>query len=200
MRTADPSRTAERRRQILDAALACFQEKGFHGAAMSAICKKAKMSPGHLYHYFSSKEDLIEAISEEDSENAVEKIGEVLESDNAFQALLNKTSAIWDKEGRSIHGALNAEIMAEATRNPRIAAIVHARQKRIHARINEVLMTAQEQGQIDPDIDTSSFACIVFGLASGLILSAEVNPDFDRQRATESFRLTLQRTLQRKLS
>ncbi|MBK1879700.1 TetR/AcrR family transcriptional regulator [Pelagicoccus mobilis] len=48
MRSVDPTLVSERRRQILEAALFCFREKGFHGASMSSICKKAQMSPGHL--------------------------------------------------------------------------------------------------------------------------------------------------------
>ncbi|QYU68460.1 TetR/AcrR family transcriptional regulator [Leptolyngbya sp. 15MV] len=49
----------KRRRQILDAALRCFRESGFRGASVSDICKVAGMSPGHLYHYFPSKEAIV---------------------------------------------------------------------------------------------------------------------------------------------
>lgn len=35
-----------KRRQILDAAMHCFIEKGFHSTSTAEICKAAGMSPG----------------------------------------------------------------------------------------------------------------------------------------------------------
>jgi hypothetical protein len=37
-----------RRRQIVDAAAACFSQRGFHQTTMQDICKQAALSPGRL--------------------------------------------------------------------------------------------------------------------------------------------------------
>lgn len=55
-------KAAQRREEILDAAIRSFREKGFHAASMSSIAKAFGMSAGHIYNYFDSKEDIIEAI------------------------------------------------------------------------------------------------------------------------------------------
>lgn len=55
-------KAAQRCEEILDAAIRCFREKGFHAASMSSIAKAFGMSAGHIYNYFDSKEDIIEAI------------------------------------------------------------------------------------------------------------------------------------------
>jgi AcrR family transcriptional regulator len=47
---------------ILAAALELISEQGFHGTPMSQIAKKADVSIGIIYHYFSGKEDLINAL------------------------------------------------------------------------------------------------------------------------------------------
>ena len=47
------------RRRILDAAASCFTRLGFHGASMQEICAAAEMSPGALYRYFPSKDQLL---------------------------------------------------------------------------------------------------------------------------------------------
>ena len=47
-----------RRRQILAAAQSVFSDKGFSGATMEDIARKAELSPGTLYLYFKNKEDL----------------------------------------------------------------------------------------------------------------------------------------------
>ena len=54
-RKRDPIQTQDR---ILAAALAEFARRGFDGARVEAIAKRAKTSKNLLYHYFGSKEDL----------------------------------------------------------------------------------------------------------------------------------------------
>jgi AcrR family transcriptional regulator len=57
--------TEDRRTQILEAALKVFAAKGFKGATNQDIAKEAGISPGLLYWYFKSKEDLFFAILED---------------------------------------------------------------------------------------------------------------------------------------
>src|ERR687892_1283375 len=56
---------AARRRQILDAALVCFSRRGFHQTSMQAIFEESGLSPGAVYRYFKSKEEIVEAIATE---------------------------------------------------------------------------------------------------------------------------------------
>jgi AcrR family transcriptional regulator len=51
----------ERRRQILEAALAVFSRKGFHAANVSDVAAEAGVSQGTIYWYFESKEELLNA-------------------------------------------------------------------------------------------------------------------------------------------
>ncbi|ABW66267.1 TetR/AcrR family transcriptional regulator [Desulfosudis oleivorans] len=51
-----------RQRQIIEAALACFTEKGFPATSIADICKKAGASTGSVYHHFKSKGRLAAAI------------------------------------------------------------------------------------------------------------------------------------------
>jgi AcrR family transcriptional regulator len=55
----------ERRRQIMEAALPVFAEKGFKGATNRDIAERAHIAPGLIYHYFANKEDLFNAILED---------------------------------------------------------------------------------------------------------------------------------------
>ena len=54
-----------RRAQILNAAIICFARQGFHRATMHDIVEQSKLSPGAIYNYFGSKEEIIEAIANE---------------------------------------------------------------------------------------------------------------------------------------
>lgn len=51
----------ERRRQILQAALKVFSQRGFHAANVSDVAAEAGVSQGTIYWYFESKEDLLTA-------------------------------------------------------------------------------------------------------------------------------------------
>ena len=52
----------DKRRRILDAALTTFAERGYHGTAVPEVAQAAKVSTGTLYHYFASKELLVNEV------------------------------------------------------------------------------------------------------------------------------------------
>lgn len=54
--------TDKRRREIIDAALACFTELGFVDCTMADIRRKSGASNGSVYHHFKSKEQLAAAV------------------------------------------------------------------------------------------------------------------------------------------
>ena len=52
-----------RKQEIVECALKIFCEKGYDGATINDIVKKAKCSHGLFYHYFDSKKAIFEAVS-----------------------------------------------------------------------------------------------------------------------------------------
>lgn len=61
-RRGRPPERADRKESILAAALACFVERGFHGTAIPQIAERADIAAGTIYHYFDSKEALVNAL------------------------------------------------------------------------------------------------------------------------------------------
>jgi TetR/AcrR family transcriptional regulator, repressor of fatR-cypB operon len=57
-----PPERPDRRESIMDAALACFVDRGFYGTAMPEIAEKAGIASGTIYHYFENKEALVNAL------------------------------------------------------------------------------------------------------------------------------------------
>jgi AcrR family transcriptional regulator len=62
MPKVDDAHFAARRRQILDAAAACFAREGFHRTSMQDIVRESGVSAGLVYRYFTGKDDMIAAI------------------------------------------------------------------------------------------------------------------------------------------
>lgn len=59
-----PSNTAERRGQIVQAALQVIAQTGPDGASIQAIAKQAGLSPGLLHHHFGGKAEILHALLE----------------------------------------------------------------------------------------------------------------------------------------
>ncbi len=55
----------ERREEIIKAARELFHSKEYDKATMQELMKTLKIAKGTIYHYFSSKEDLLEAVVED---------------------------------------------------------------------------------------------------------------------------------------
>ena len=57
-----PADHPDRRAQILEAALDCFVDRGFYGTSIPEIAERADIAAGTIYHYFESKEALVNAL------------------------------------------------------------------------------------------------------------------------------------------
>jgi AcrR family transcriptional regulator len=55
-------KTTDKSEAILDAALQLFVERGFHGTAVPLVAERAGVSAGTIYHYFESKEALVNTL------------------------------------------------------------------------------------------------------------------------------------------
>ncbi len=63
-RAASPEVAADRKKQILKAAVEVFAERGFHRTRVSDIAKRAGVAYGLIYHYFDSKDDVLNSLFE----------------------------------------------------------------------------------------------------------------------------------------
>jgi TetR/AcrR family fatty acid metabolism transcriptional regulator len=62
MATARAQAAADKRRAILDAAVRVFARQGFHGCRVSDIAEEARVAYGLVYHYFDSKEEVLDTL------------------------------------------------------------------------------------------------------------------------------------------
>ena len=91
-RPAEAAENAEtaKRRQIIEGARQVFLAQGFDAASMNDIARKAGVSKGTLYVYFKSKEDLFEAIAEQQCHFQAERVFELDPADPDVAATLTK--------------------------------------------------------------------------------------------------------------
>lgn len=176
----DAAQRARRRcEQILEAAAACFRRRGFHAASMAEISREAGMSVGHIYHYFSSKEAIIEAIVERDQQEILAVDSGIRSQPDPAQAFVDHAPRGLDRILDNANGPLLLEVLAEAARNPSIAAKVRDADAEVRRRIGETLAAAVD-GQAPPD-DLQGRLEVLGALFGGLMIRAVRNPELDRE-------------------
>jgi AcrR family transcriptional regulator len=79
-----------KRRQIIEGARAVFLSQGFDAASMNDIARAAGVSKGTLYVYFKDKEQLFEAIIDEECVVQAEGIFELDHNDHDVEAVLTR--------------------------------------------------------------------------------------------------------------
>lgn len=132
-------RAEARRARITEAARALFIGNGFHATGVAQIAKASGIAVGQIYRDFEAKEDIVAAIVEGDCYAFLERecLGRAIAAGDEAMVWT------WIRQffrPAAVRGAepLFAEIIAEATRNPRIAAIF----ARKHEDVTETMLAA----------------------------------------------------------
>jgi TetR/AcrR family transcriptional repressor of uid operon len=197
VRKVDRAKYDEKLRQILEAAEGCFRRDGFRGASIGDICAAARMSPGHLYHYFDSKEAIIEALFELRLERAAATFVDLTLTPN--KDLITAISEGLDrvlKDVRAHGSSLDLEMSAESARNPTIAKIASRADRGVRSLLSRLVRQGQERGQIDPGLDPDLVAAVVHSIFFGLNrLGAVRDPAFDVNAALDILKLLMERFL-----
>jgi AcrR family transcriptional regulator len=162
-----------RRRQIVDAAIVCFARDGFHRATMHDICREAGLSPGAVYSYFSSKDELIEAIADERHTREAEYMARAHEAGGGLEGLRTfgrlSFGSLADPDERR-RRRLGVQVWAEAVLNPAIRKIIMRGIDRGREVTALLIREAQERGELPPELDPDSMARVMLALFQGLIL------------------------------
>ena len=181
----DPSRAEARRQQILAAAAQCFREHGFHGASISQISRIAGMSAGHIYHYFENKEAIIAAIVEQDLESLLQMTGELRAACDVRQALIARAAKGVAEQLDPQTAGLKLEIVAEASRNPRVAEIVRNADAASRQSLGETIrIVRQRAGHQDDEASIAGMIEVLATLFEGLLLRTLRHPQLDHAQLT----------------
>lgn len=176
-----PETQQARRERILDAAEICFARAGFHRCTMQDICKAAGISPGALYVYFASKEELIAGIVDRDRAKLASQLAELAHAPDLLSALagLGEHYAVEEPQYKRV---LGIEIGGEATRNPTVAATFRSVDAYCRQSFEQVFERARQDGKIKPQDDPHTLAEVVSLIGDGLFWRRAVDPDFDAHK------------------
>lgn len=195
-RRSDPERAQSRRSQVLQAAAVCFARSGFHGASMSEISKEAGMSAGHIYNYFESKEAIIMAFVDLESEHVGAQLRELGSKDDPLQAMIDDAPRHIDENLDPQFFQLPMEMFAEAARNPKIAAALRATDVAAMAEFRPIIKRERERRglPVDDELLDGRINTMV-ALFHGLPIRALHRPNIDRNSLVEGYRVAMKALL-----
>jgi len=170
-----------RRSEILDAAIGCFSREGLHRTTMKDIVRKSKLSPGAIYNYFRSKEEIIGAIAARRQKTERQIVLEAIGSGPRATALERVRDAFLeglDSPKERLRRRVSVQLWAEAQRSPEIRKIVRRSFEEPRRLLSEILAEAQKRGEVAKRVDRDALASFVIALFHGLVLQREWNSEF----------------------
>ncbi|WP_157670966.1 TetR/AcrR family transcriptional regulator [Chitinibacter sp. GC72] len=180
-----------RRLQVLDAAAACFRLAGFHAASMASIAKAAGMSVGHIYHYFANKEAIISAIIDREQHKQLQVIHMLLRAENTIEALIEHAEQGLADSLDLSNSALNFEMIAEASRNPKVAEMLQASNRVLHEFGKDIITKARADLPALSEEDNNARCDLIISLFDGLSMRAISNPRLNTQAVLPALQRTI---------
>jgi AcrR family transcriptional regulator len=171
-----------RRRQILDAARACFIRKGFYETSMQDVFAESGLSAGAVYRYFKSKDDLVKAIATEGEERLTRFLEQILDED--------PLPPLDEIVGRFADFALTLtapdgilriapHAWAAAMHNPDITVAVQELIRSIRTWLFKIVERQRDEGRLPPDVDVEAVGTTLSFAMPGFVLARLLMGDVD---------------------
>jgi AcrR family transcriptional regulator len=189
-----PEEVEHRRREIIEAARSCFLRGGFHQTTTDEICHEAAITPGGLYHYFGSKEEIISAVIEDAARSTVENLKRTAEASGDVRSAVDALGSLFFQWARDpeLDGLtrLNVEIWAEMLRNEKLAEITRGSRAIRRQWLESLIRQAKSEGVYAEQVDPRGLADLIMAIFDGLRLGRLLWPDgFDLEGALQSLLL-----------
>jgi TetR/AcrR family fatty acid metabolism transcriptional regulator len=176
----------ERRRQILDAAVRAFAKKGYHACRVSDIAEEAGVAYGLVYHYFESKDAVLESIFREMWGMMVGAINAVEQIEESPREQLRKSCAIVLRTWRDYPDVVRVLVREVARSGEQLQREVEEIAHAFEA-IQRIVERGQKEKVFRDDVSPHLAAWIVYGaleeILTGWVLGRLPGEDDDIREA-----------------
>jgi len=157
----------EKRRQILEAAVRVFAHKGFHTSRVGDIAEEAGVAHGLLYHYFDSKDQLLETVFHENWSVLLDRIRAVEQTDEPAAEQLRHVALIILRTWKHQPDVVRV-VVREIARSPEIQQQIGELVGPVDT-IKRIIERGQLEGEFRSDIDAEFAAAIFYGGIDALL-------------------------------
>jgi len=178
-------RTTDRRRELVDAAVRVFARDGFHGSRVGDIAEEAGVAHGLLYHYFRSKDEVLETIFRETWSVLVSDTKRIEDSGVALREQLRRFARIYLGSWLMTPELIRV-LVREVARSPDVGNRV-AEIRELFLALQRMIEAARERGEVRADCDAQIAAWAVYGaleeILTGWVLGQLPSEEEDVERA-----------------
>jgi AcrR family transcriptional regulator len=178
-------RTTDRRRELVDAAVRVFAREGFHSARVGDIAEEAGVAHGLLYHYFRSKEEVLETIFRETWQLLVADTQRIADANVPLREQLRRFARIY-LGSWLVTPELIRVLVREIARSPEVGARVDE-VAGLFVVLRRMIESAKERGEVRADCDGRIAALAFYGaleeILTGWVLGQLPGEEDDVERA-----------------
>ena len=179
----------DKRRMILDAAVRVFARQGFHHCRVSDVADEAGVAYGLVYHYFNSKEEILNTLFLERWQIMLDAIGEIDARDIPSREKLRSVAGFIIDSYRHDPDLMKV-IIVEVTRAANSFGAIHlAEIRKAYEGIAAIVEVAREDGSFKSDIPSEFAAMCFYGaieqLLTGWIFEVLPRTDEEFERAKD---------------
>jgi TetR/AcrR family transcriptional regulator, fatty acid metabolism regulator protein len=175
----------EKRRLILAAAVRVFARKGYHTSRVGDIAREAGIAHGLLYHYFSSKEEVLQTVFRENWSELLETFRRIEGSEEPPLEQLQGIAKVLLRSWRNDPDLVRV-MVREVARSPQLQSQVDEIREGFLV-IQRVIERGQADGTFRPELDARLASWIVYGgleeLLTGWVLGQLPDGDEEVARA-----------------
>jgi TetR/AcrR family fatty acid metabolism transcriptional regulator len=163
------SQAPEKRRLILDAAVRVFARQGFHACRVSDIADEAGVAYGLVYHYFASKDEVLDTLFLERWNVMLDLIREVDAQEISVREKLSAIASFIVESYRHDPDLMKV-IIVEVTRAANSFGDTHIDTIReAYELIGAIVEKAQAEGYFKPEIEARFAAMAFYGVIEQLL-------------------------------
>jgi TetR/AcrR family transcriptional regulator, fatty acid metabolism regulator protein len=157
----------EKRRLIRDAAVRVFARKGFHTCRVGDIAEEAGVAHGLLYHYFASKDELLEIVFRETWAELLDAIRVVEESGEPAREQLRQVAAIMLRSWRRDPDLIRV-LVREIGRSPELQRRIDALGQVFDA-VARIVEGGQSSGEFRSELDPRLASFVFYGALEAIL-------------------------------
>ncbi len=176
---------SDRRKELLEAAVRVFARKGFRAARVDDIAKEAGAAHGLLYHYFRSKDEVLETIFRDTWQLLVVETERIEASGVPLPEQLRRFARIYLGSWLATPELIGV-LVREVARSPHVGETVDEIRGVFRA-LERMIEAAQVGGEVRADCDVTLAAWAVYGaleeILTGWVLGQLPGEDEDVERA-----------------
>ena len=171
------------REKLLEAAIAVVDESGVEGIRVREIAAAADVREPSVYHYFGSREGLVEAVEAARFKRDLTEVASLFysavnecTSAEDYVALCRRVVSATAATDRASVRAVRASVFGSAQSRPALAALIAEAELELDHRLADGFEVAKERGWARPDLDSLTTAAWINGMVNGRII-LEMNPE-----------------------